>query len=48
MRVMACDMNVSEKTMRKIAKTNLKLLPLKTQTRQQLTDLQKGKKDCLE
>ena len=44
---MARDMNVSEKTIRNIVKTDLKMSSLKMQTRQHLTDLQK-KKDWLE
>ena len=41
---MACDMNVSDKTMRNTVKTDLKLSSLKMQTCQCLTDLQKEKK----
>ena len=43
-REMARDMNVSEKTIRNIVKTDLKMSSLKMQTRQHLTDLQKKKK----
>ena len=42
-RAMARDMNVSEKTIRNIVKTDLKM-SLKMQTRQHLTDLQKEKR----
>ena len=42
-RAMAGDMNVSEKTIRNIVKTDLKM-SLKMQTRQHLTDLQKEKR----
>ena len=38
---MARDMNVSEKTIRNIVKTDLKMSSLKMQTCQHLTDLQK-------
>ena len=41
---MTRNMNVSEKTVRKIVRTDLKLSSLKIQTRQQLTDLRKEKK----
>ena len=41
---MAHDMNVSEKTIRNIVKTDLKMLSFKMQTRQHLTDLQKEKR----
>ena len=41
MRAMARDMNVSEKTIRNIVKTDLKMSSLKMQTCQHLTDLQK-------
>ena len=41
MRAIALDMNVSEKMIRNIVKTNLKMSSLKMQTRQHLTDLQK-------
>jgi AraC-like DNA-binding protein len=44
MRIMARDMDVSERTIRRIVKTDLKLSPLKMRTRQQLTDLQKEKR----
>ena len=44
MRGMACDMNVSDKMMKNIVKTDLKLLSLKMQTCQCLTDLQKEKR----
>ena len=41
---MARDMNVSEKTIRNIVKTDLKMSSFKMQTRQHLTDLQKEKR----
>ena len=41
---MACDINVSEKTIRNIVKIDLKMLSLKMQTRQHLTHLQKEKR----
>ena len=44
MRGIACDMNVSDKMMKNIVKTDLKLLSLKMQTFQRLTDLQKEKR----
>ena len=44
MRGIACDMNVSDKMMKNIVKTDLKLLSLKMQTFQCLTDLQKEKR----
>ena len=44
MRGIACDMNVSDKMMKNIVKTDLKLLSLKMQTCQHLTDLQKEKR----
>ena len=44
MKAMAWDMNISEKTIRNIVKTNLKMLSFKMQTRQHLTDLQKEKR----
>ena len=44
MRAMARDMNVSEKTIRNIVKTDLKMSSFKMQTRQHLTDLQKKKR----
>ena len=44
MRGMACDMNVSDKMMKNIVKTDLKLLSLKIQICQRLTDLQKEKR----
>ena len=47
MKAMARDMNVSEKMIRNIVKTDLKMSAIKMQTRQHLTDLQK-KKDWLE
>jgi len=47
LRAMACDMNVSEKTIRNIVKIDLKMSSFKMQTRQHLTDLQK-EKDLLE
>ena len=43
MRWMACDMNVSEKTMGNIVKVTLKFSPLKMQTQQHLINLQKEK-----
>ena len=43
MRAIARDMNVSEKTIRNIVKTDLKMSSLKMQTCQHLTDLQKKK-----
>ena len=45
MREMACDMNVCDKTIRNIVKTDLKLSSLKMQTFQQLADLQKKRLD---
>ena len=44
MRAMAHDMNVGEKTIRNIVKTNSKISCLEMQTRQHLTDLQKEKR----
>ena len=44
MRGIAYDMNVSDKMMKNIVKTDLKLLSLKIQTCQRLTDLQKEKR----
>ena len=44
MRGIACDMNVSDKIMKNIVKTDLKLSSLKMQTCQHLTDLQKEKR----
>ena len=44
MRAMAHDINVSEKTIRNIVQTHLKMSSLKMQTRQHLTDLQKEKR----
>lgn len=44
MRRMARDMDVSEKNMRNVVKTDLKLSPLKMQTCQHLTDIQKEKR----
>ena len=44
MRGIACDMNVSDKMMKNIVKTDLKLFSLKMQTCQHLTDLQKEKR----
>ena len=44
MRAMARDMNVSEKTIRNIVKTDLKMSSLKMQTRQHLTNRQKEKR----
>ena len=41
---MARVVDVSEPTMRRIVKTELKLSPLKMQTSQHLTDLQKEKR----
>ena len=43
-RAMARDMNVSEKTIKNIVKTDLKMLSFKMQTCQHLTDLQKEKR----
>ena len=43
LRKMARQMDVSESTMRSIVKTELKLSPLKMQTSQHLTDVQKEK-----
>ena len=42
-RAMACDMNVSEKTIRSIVKTDLKMSSIKMQTCWHLTDLQREK-----
>ena len=44
MRGIACDMNVSDKMMKNIVKTDLNLLSLKMQTCQHLTDLQEKKR----
>ena len=44
MRAMACDMNVSEKTIRNIVKTDLNMSSFKMQTHQHLTDFQKEKR----
>ena len=44
MRGIACNMNVSDKMMKNIVKTDLKLLSFKMQTCQRLTDLQKEKR----
>ena len=44
MRRIACDMNVSDKMMKNIVKTDLKLLSFKMQTCQRLIDLQKEKR----
>ena len=44
MRAMARDMNVSEKTIRNIVKTDLKMSSLKMRTRQHVTNLQKEKR----
>ena len=43
MRAMSRDMNVGEKTIKNIVKTDLKMSSLKMQTRQHLTDFQKEK-----
>ena len=42
--VMACNMNVSDKMMKNIVQTDLKLSSLKMQTYQRLLDLQKEKR----
>ena len=44
MKGIGCDMNVSDKMMKNIVKTDLKLLSLKMQICQCLTDLQKEKR----